>query len=74
MGDPIIFFIFTHFFQAGRGHHQPTFKVSAKESHCLKERNFFNCFTNKGGGGGLHFIEHLGSTCMFYIPKYKYKF
>ena len=69
MGDPTILFIFTHFLQAGRGHHQPTFKVSAKESHCL-ETELCDLFHKQV----LNIIEPSGSTCMFYITKYEYKF
>merc|ERR1711937_118469 len=60
--------------QAARGHHQPTFQVRAKESHCLEKRNFVSYFKPQGGGGVLHFIEPSGGICMSYIPKYIYKF
>merc|ERR1711978_652743 len=50
-------------YQAARGHHQPIFQVSAKESHCLEKRNFVNCFTiTRGWDGELHFVEPSGGT------------
>merc|ERR1712156_129366 len=52
-------------YQAARGHHQPIFQVSAKESSCLEKRIFVNCFTiTRGWGGELHFVD---------ILMYKYK-